>query len=337
MDGTASGALPRVSIVIPVYRSAPLLPRLVSEVTKHMAHERHELILVHDAGPDNSWEVIEALAREHPSLVGVNLRRNVGQHNAIMAGLNQARGDIIVCMDDDLQHSPADIRLLVACIDSGRDICYTDFGSRHHALWKRMGSALNDALAVLLIDKPPGLYLSPFKAMRSEVKDEVVRYSGPSVYLDGLLLAVTSNIGTVKVQHHVRTDGQSGYTLRRSISLLLKMSTISSITPLRLATMGGFVLAGLGAVLAIALVIQHLTGGQAPEGWLSLMVTGLIVGGVQLLATGIVGEYIGRIFLEIRKRPQFVIAKTTPLVRDPAASGMGDEAKSFARAGSEGQ
>lgn len=300
---------PRVSVVVPVYGSAPLLPRLVAEVSEALAHEPFELVLVHDRGPDNAWDVIKQLAAANPSVVAVNLRRNVGQHNAIMAGLNFARGKVIVCMDDDLQHSPNDIPALVAKIDEGNDLCYAQFGERHHAAWKKAGSKLNDALAVLLLDKPPGLYLSPFKAMSAAVKDEVIRYGGPSVYVDGLLLSVTSNISTVQVAHHRRPDGRSGYTLRRSVSLLLKMSTISSIAPLRLATLTGFALAAVGGLTAVWLIASTLLGWNAPVGWTSLMVTALLLGGVQLLAIGIAGEYIGRIFLEVRQRPQYVVAE----------------------------
>lgn len=300
-----------LSVVVPVFRSQAILPELVGRLTDVLSTYTHEVILVHDCGPDNSWKVIEALSQEYPTLRGVNLRRNVGQHNALMAGLNFARGKIIVTLDDDLQHAPEDIPLLVAPIEEGYDLCYSSFRKRNHPVWKQIGSKLNDALAVVLLDKPKGLYLSPFKAMNREVRDEVIKYGGPSVYLDGLLLAVTSNITSVEVGHHKRAVGEGGYTLGRSISLLLKMSTISSILPLRLATMAGFTLAGLGALLAVAFVVQRFYWNAMPVGWSSLVVTSLILGGVQLVALGMIGEYVGRIFLEVRKRPQFTVAATT--------------------------
>ena len=303
----------RVSVVVPVYRSRSILAELVRRVSQSLARQTFEIVLVHDCGPDDSWEVIQDLSREYQSVRGVNLRRNVGQHNALMAGLHYARGNIVVTIDDDLQHAPEDIPKLVAEVEKGFDLCYASFRNRKHAMWKRMGSRLNDQLAVVLLDKPKGLYLSPFRAMRRSVRDEVIKYGGPSVYLDGLLLAVTSNISSVELDHYSRADGDGGYTLRRSVSLLLKMSTISSILPLRLATLAGFLLAGLGAFLVVAFVAQRFIWNAMPVGWSSIVVTALILCGGQLVAIGIIGEYVGRIFLEVRKSPQYTISATTDL------------------------
>jgi len=301
---------PLLSIVVPVYRSAPILPQLAAEIRAALGAGNWEIIFVHDHGPDDAWSVISRLAREDQRICGVNLRQNFGQHNAIMAGLNYARGDIIVMMDDDLQHAPRDIPKLVAAIETGADVCYASFRNRQHAAWKRMGSAFNDRLATFLLDKPKGLYLSPFKAMRRVIRDEIIKYSGPSVYVDGLILSVTGNITSVDVDHHDRRAGEGGFTLRKSISLLLRMSTITSLAPLRLATLTGFALAGLGALFATTFVIQKLLWDDLPVGWPSLVITVLILGGVQLMALGIIGEYVGRIFLEVRKRPQFVVEST---------------------------
>jgi undecaprenyl-phosphate 4-deoxy-4-formamido-L-arabinose transferase len=313
MDDADTTGSAMISIVVPVYGSAPILPRLIEAIAESLTCERYEVILVHDCGPDDAWSVIQRLSERDARVRGINLRRNVGQHSAIMAGLTVARGKIIVTMDDDLQHAPSDIPLLCSKIEEGFDVCYAQFRNRQHALWKRIGSKLNDRLACILLDKPRDLYLSPFKAMRDVVRDEVVKYVGPSVYLDGLILSVTGNIGTVEVDHHSRFEGRGGYSLVRSISLLLRMSTITSVAPLRLATLAGFGFAALGAVMAVALVIQRFTMNVMPAGWLSLIVTSLVLGGVQLIALGIVGEYVGRIFLEVRKKPQFVVAETSNL------------------------
>jgi len=313
MDDADTAGSAMISIVVPVYGSAAILPRLIDAIAESLGGERYEVILVHDCGPDDSWSVIQRLSGQDARVRGVNLRRNVGQHSAIMAGLTVAQGKIIVTMDDDLQHAPSDIPLLCRKIEEGFDVCYAQFRSRRHALWKRVGSKLNDRLACVLLDKPRDLYLSPFRAMRDVVRDEVVKYVGPSVYLDGLILSVTGNIGTVEVDHHSRVEGRGGYSLVRSISLLLRMSTITAVAPLRLATLAGFGFAMLGALMAIALIIQRFTTTAWPAGWLSLIVTALVLGGVQLMALGIVGEYVGRIFLEVRKKPQFVVAETSNL------------------------
>lgn len=310
-----------VSIVVPVYGSAPILPHLTQAIAESLGGERYEVILVHDCGPGDAWSVIRTLSEQDPQVRGVNLRRNVGQHNAIMAGLKIARGKIIVTMDDDLQHAPSDIPLLCHKIEEGFDVCYAQFRNREHALWKRLGSKLNDRLACILLDKPRDLYLSPFRAMRDVVRDEVVQYAGPSVYLDGLILSVTGNIAKVNVDHHARLEGRGAYSLVRSISLLLRMSTITSVAPLRLATLAGFGFAMLGALLVIVFVVQRFTLNAMPVGWSSIMVTALVLGGVQLMALGILGEYLGRIFLEVRKRPQFVVAETSNLENIDAKKG----------------
>lgn len=216
-------------------------------------------------------------------------------------------------MDDDLQHSPADIPLLLEELARGRDVVYARFKKRQHANWKILGSRINDLVAGYLMQKPKGLYLSPFRAMKSVIRDDILRYHGPYVYVDGLILSVTRNIGTVDVDHHERYAGDSGYSFRKSLSLWLKMATSFSIVPLRITSFLGIVFSGIGFLLAIFLIIQKLTLDRMPIGWSSLIVTILIVGGVQLLALGMLGEYLGRVLLTLNSRPQFVIGETVGL------------------------
>jgi polyisoprenyl-phosphate glycosyltransferase len=305
---------PRLSVVIPVYGSAPILPELVRQIDDALRvlgiAGQYEIVLVNDCGPGDSWSVIGALGRERPHVKGIALRKNAGQHNAIMAGLSYARGDVIVMMDDDLQHSPYDIPALYRKVLEGYDVCYTDFRSRHHARWKVLGSAVNDRVARFLLKKPKGLYLSPFKAIRRAIRDEIVKSRGPNVYLDGLILTVTSNIATVEVDHHPRHEGRSGYSFTQSFSLWLKMATNFSIAPLRLASFLGLAFSLVGFVLAVWLVVERFANNSIPQGWTSLMVIVLITGGLQLLALGAIGEYLGRVFLTVNNRPQFVVAST---------------------------
>lgn len=307
---------PSLSLVIPVYGSEPVLPELVRRLQAMFDQQArpsgdYELILVCDCSPDRSWAVIRGLAQQYPWVRGILLRMNAGQHNALMAGFSQARGRVIVTMDDDLQHAPEDIPLLLAELAQGRDVVYARFKSRKHSAWKIAGSRLNDLVAGYLMNKPKGLYLSPFRAMTAAIRDDILRYQGPYVYVDGLILSVTRNIGTVEVDHHERYAGDSGYSLRKSISLWLKMATNFSIVPLRITSFVGLCFAGLGFVLALVLIIQKLTLDRMPIGWSSLIVTVLIVGGVQLLALGMLGEYLGRVLLILNSRPQYVVGETT--------------------------
>ena len=308
----------RLSIVIPVYGSERVLPELVTRIHQVVGGldeigENYEIIFVCDHSPDNSWCVIQQLSRDFPQVRGILLRMNAGQHNALMAGFAQALGRIILTMDDDLQHSPSDIPALIDEIKQGSDVAYARFKKRTHATWKIAGSRLNDLVAGYLMQKPKGLYLSPFRAMRAAIRDEILRYQGPYVYVDGLILSVTRNIATVDVDHHDRYAGDSGYSFRKSISLWLKMATSFSIVPLRITSFLGSFFAGLGFVLAILLVIQKFTLDLMPIGWSSLIVTILIIGGVQLLALGMLGEYLGRVLLTINSRPQYVVAETVGL------------------------
>lgn len=310
-----------LSFVIPVYGSEKVLPELVARLHATLdqidtLRGNYEVIFVCDRSPDGSWGVIETLARQYPWVRGILLRMNAGQHNALMAGFAQARGEIIMTMDDDLQHAPSDVPLLLAELARGRDVVYARFAQRRHAAWKIAGSRLNDKVAGYLMQKPKGMYLSPFRAMRRAIVADILRYQGPYVYVDGLILSVTRNIGMVEVQHHDRFAGDSGYSLRKSISLWLKMATSFSIVPLRITSFVGLTFAGIGFLFALLLVVQKFTLDRMPVGWSSLIVTILIVGGVQLVALGMLGEYLGRVLLTLNSRPQYVIGATVGLDAD---------------------
>jgi glycosyltransferase involved in cell wall biosynthesis len=304
-----------LSIVIPVYRSERLLPELVRRVAAAMAPQpagkAYELILVNDCSPDRSWEMIEQACERYPGVKGVNLRRNSGQHNAIMAGLRHATGEVIVVMDDDLQHAPEDIARLYGSILQGHDLSYAAFRNPKHALWKRAGSLFRDLTARMLLGVPRGVRISSFKAMTAGVAREIARYEGPFPYVDGLALMATRNVANVEAEHHPRPDDLGNYGLRESIFLWTKVAMNFSVVPLRLASWLGLTFAALGFAFAGYLIFQKLAFDRIPvPGWSSLVVVILIVGGVQLLALGAIGEYLGRAYLHLNGKPQYVI-KTT--------------------------
>ena len=304
-----------VSIVIPVYRSESILPLLVAEISKAMANEKltdqFELILVNDCSPDNSWSVISAQADEHAFVKGINLRRNFGQHNATMAGLNHVSGDIVVIMDDDLQHPPESIGKMVAAISDGYDVCYTRYLNRKHPLWKKLGSQFNDWASSKFLGKPKGLYLSSFKAVRRDVVDEVIKYDGPYAYVDGLILDVTRSIIAIDIEHQTRLEGEGNYSLLSSISLWMKMATSFSVSPLRFASFMGFALALLSLIMIGIIFIQKMIHPEMPAGWASLIATILFIGGVQTLCIGMIGEYLGRTYLKLNGKPQYTIGALT--------------------------
>jgi undecaprenyl-phosphate 4-deoxy-4-formamido-L-arabinose transferase len=302
-----------ISIVVPVYRSEAILPHLVAKVREAFATLpwRYELILVNDVSPDRSWDKIVELARADDAIRGVCLTKNVGQHNATMAGLSRVRGDIVVIMDDDLQHPPDAIARLIDAVRAGADVCYTRYANRQHEAWKKAGSWFNDRVATLLLKKPPGLYLSSFKALRRNIADEVVKYDGPYAYVDGLILDITRRIDVVTIEHQARFAGEGNYNLRQSISLWLKMATSFSVFPLRVATFLGMLLTAASVVGIAVIVGRKLLHPELAAGWASLIVTMLFVGGIQTFCLGMLGEYLGRAYLKINKKPQYVIRETT--------------------------
>jgi undecaprenyl-phosphate 4-deoxy-4-formamido-L-arabinose transferase len=279
--------------------------RVREDVGPHF--EDYELILVNDDSPDESWEVIDQLACEHNFVTGVNLRRNVGQDSAIMAGLSVASGDVIVIMDDDLQHSPSDIPTLYKAIQDGFDVAYANFDQKRQALWKNLGSWFNDRFANIILGKPKDIYMSPYKAIRREVADEIAKYGGPFPYVDGLIFTVTSNITQVAATHHLRFAGTGNYNLLRSMAVWLKLATGFSVIPLRMATFLGGVISLCSLALACYFVIEALLLEREPSGWPSVIVAILFIGGIQLIGIGTVGEYIGRIFITQNQRPQFCV------------------------------
>jgi glycosyltransferase involved in cell wall biosynthesis len=304
---------PELSIVVPVYRSAACLRPLLDAIDEALAAwgRSYEVVLVNDGSPDESWAVIETLCRERAHVVGVDLRRNFGQDNAILAGMRLVRGRWVAIMDDDLQHDPRHLPDMVAELERGTDIVYAAFTRQRQRAWKRLGSWFNGKVAQWVIDKPPHIYLSPYKAIRREVADLAARYEGPEPYLDGLLLQVTSRLAQITVDHRPRYQGRSNFTFRRSLGVWARLAFSFSVRPLRLVTWFGCTLAALGGLLAVGFALErvyypeHFSAGGF--GWASLMVAQLVIGGVQMVFFGILGEYAGRTFLRVNRAPQATI------------------------------
>jgi undecaprenyl-phosphate 4-deoxy-4-formamido-L-arabinose transferase len=214
-------------------------------------------------------------------------------------------------MDDDLQHPPAAIAGLVAAIHSGYDVCYTRYMGRKHPLWKKIGSRFNDLLATWILGKPRDLYLSSYKALRHDIVREVVKYDGPYAYVDGLILEVTRHITYVPIPHGDRAQGAGNYGLKKSISLWLKMITSFSVLPLRIASVTGMVIAGFSLAAIVSIIINKFLSPETSAGWSSLVASILFMGGLQLLCLGVIGEYLGRAYLKLNHKPQFVLRETT--------------------------
>lgn len=299
-----------ISVVIPVYKSEKCIPELTKQISDALKDFNWELILVNDCSPDNSWTEIKKVAAENNNITGINLRKNGGQDLAILAGLNHAKGKWIVIMDDDLQHSPYDIPKLYTQAQKGFDVVYADFKQKKQKLWKNLGSWLNGKVSEITLGKPKGIYLSPFKIISSSVVKEMCKLNNLFPYIDGLIFQVTKNITQINIEHHKREYGKSNFTLVKSMQVFFRMMFGFSTFPLNFATYIGFFSSTMGFVLAIYFLVKFLLGLEPLTGWTSLIMVILILGGLILLALGIIGKYIGQMYLTINNSPKYIVKET---------------------------
>jgi polyisoprenyl-phosphate glycosyltransferase len=309
-----------ISVVIPVYNSEDCLDELTQRLFNVLDNlgKDYEIVLVNDCSRDNSWVKIAKLCRTNNRIKGISLKKNFGQDNAIMAGLNYSTGKSLIIMDDDLQHDPEDMPSLLSRLEKGYDVCYANFSFKKQSWFKNFGSWFNDKVASIVIKKPKRIYLSPYKAIKREVVDEMVKYNGPYPYIDGLIFRTTQNITQVNIKHHNRHAGKGNYNLSNSFNVWLKLATNFSVFPLRISTYLGFIASGIGFILSFIFIIEKLLSNKSPAGWVSLVVIILIMGGIQLVAIGIIGEYVGRSFLHINEDPQFTVDKIIGVSDDKA-------------------
>lgn len=251
--------------------------------------------------------MLRELSAKYSNVCVLNLSKNFGQHNAIIAGFRYAKGDFVITMDDDLQHPVDEIINLIKEIEKGYDVVYGEYKVKNHSLFKNMGSELNNIMGNLMIKKPRELRFTSFRIIRSYVVRAISTYNAPYPYLDGLILRVTRNIGVITVDHRQRKEGKSNYTLKKLIGLWVNGFLNFSILPLRFFSYVGIVIASIGFLSAIFIILDSIFFLNPVQGWTSLIVATLIFSGVQLLSIGVVGEYIGRIFLTQNKTPQYVI------------------------------
>lgn len=301
----------KISIVIPCYRSADTLPLVAARIRETLKDADYELILVNDHSPDRTFDVVRTLAKEDPRVIGIDLARNFGQHSAIFAGLHYASGEEIVCLDDDGQTPPEGIPKLLEAIRGKYDVAYARYQEKHHSPFRNLGSKVNSLMAEKLIGKPKDLFLSSFFAMRRYILDEILKYDNPFVYLQGLVLRTTGNICNVDIEHHERLTGQSGYSIKSLLKLWLNGFTAFSVKPLRLADLFGVVVAGSGFIYLVYTVIRYFINPGPTVGWNSLMAVLLMLGGSIMLMLGMMGEYVGRVYISLNRAPQFVIREIT--------------------------
>lgn len=310
----------RYSVVIPCYKSSKTIEKVVSMTAEELVRlgmDDFEFVLVNDCSPDNgaTLDVLYRMAKERPYIKVINLGKNAGQHNATMAGLHYATGDFIISMDDDMQTHPSQIKRLKDKMDEGYDIVYGYYPEKKESLFRRMGSTLNHLTVQALIHKPKWLKTSSYWIIRKYVRDYAIAYTHPSVHLQGVFLRITDNIACVPIEHFERECGTSGYTLKKLVRLYSNIVGFS-VTPLRIVTSTGCVLSVAGFIAGLVTLIRKLMYPGILEGWTSLIAAMCFFSGVILVSLGVVGNYVGRLFVGQSKSPQYVVRDVVNVCKD---------------------
>ncbi len=289
-----------LSVVIPVYRGAKTIGKLVEKLHEELEQYSFEIVLVNDGSPDDSEQVCLALSKKYKNITFVSLRKNFGEFNAVMCGLNHVRGDYAVMIDDDFQNPPSEIiKLLEEAEKTGHEVIYTYYSDKKHSIFRNFGSWLVNQLATRLLNKPKGLYLSSFKLISKDIVNEICHYKGPFPYIDGIIFSVVSNVGSVHVEHSEREEGRSNYTFSKLSVLFLTIIFGYSILPARFILLSGFFL----ILLSLLLFGLDIWGVMSQYSITVFM----FFGGVQLMSLGIIGEYMGRMFLTQNNYPQYSV------------------------------
>ena len=301
-----------ISFVIPCYRSQATLPSVIREIQETMeglSQYTYEVVLVNDCSPDNTFDSIRELCRENKNITGINLAKNFGQHSALMAGFHQVKGDIIVCLDDDGQTPADEVGKLLKGIEKGADVVYAQYAHKHHSGFRNWGSHVNELMTRVMLGKPKDLFVSSYFAARRFVVDEMIKYEYPYPYVIGLVLRTTKNIVNVEVNHRDRMEGTSGYTLGKLLGLWFNGFTAFSVKPLRIATVTGAGCAFLGFAYGIYTIIKKIfiNPPGLVTGFSALMSVLVFMGGMLMLMLGLVGEYMGRMYISMNRSPQYVV------------------------------
>lgn len=304
-----------ISYVIPCYRSKETLPGVIEEIRqamKKLEEYEYEIVLVNDCSPDETFETIRRLCSENDNITGINLSKNFGQHNALMAGFHYVHGEIVICLDDDGQTPADEVGKLIAGIEQGADVVYAKYGHKHHSGFRNWGSHVNELMTRVMLGKPKELYISSYFAARRFVIEEIIRYEYAYPYVIGLVLRSTKNIINVEVEHRDRKAGTSGYTLGKLLGLWFNGFTAFSVKPLRIATVIGAGCALLGFAYGIYTIIKKIfiNPPGLVTGFSALMSVLVFIGGMLMLMLGLVGEYLGRMYISMNNSPQYVIRET---------------------------
>lgn len=297
------------SILIPAFNSQATISKLVEDIIQIFIDHEIEFIITNDYSTDNTHEECLQLQKKYPSkVVYIKLRKNYGEHNAVMAAMKFAKFEKIFIIDDDYQNSPNALKKLFDyTFDNKFDVVYTKYKEKKHSFFRNLVSKINDKFVNFILNKPKNIYLSSFKSINNSLAKKILDYNGPYPYIDGIILNITSNIGQVEVEHEQRHKGKSGYNTLKLLQLFGNVVFNFSAKPLRIISLTGFLLSFASFVFGIFTLIEKFTNPNLPLGYTSLVIIILFFSGMQLLIIGILGEYLGRILSILNKNPQYSI------------------------------
>lgn len=304
----------KLSFVIPCYRSERTIEKVIAEIRETLQTRPEydwEAVLVSDGSPDNVYEVIKRLSSGDSRIRGMELARNFGQHGALMAGYRESTGELIVSLDDDGQTPVNEVFKLIDKLNEGYDAVYADYRNGRRNILRRAGTRINKRMLEMLVGKPKHIVTNSYFVVRRFVLEVALNNYSPFVYFDGIIFKVTKHVACVEVEHRKRYEGTSGYGMKKLFALWLNGFTAFSVRPLEISAIVGALSAVVGFLYATVLVIRHLFRSITVEGYSSLMAGILIIGGIILMMLGILGEYVGRIYLSINRLPQYVIRART--------------------------
>lgn len=304
----------KVSIVIGLYNSEKTIEAVLEEIkTAFSGNGRYmyEIILVDDYSPDGVYALVKKLAKEDKRIKLIHLSKNAGQTNAVIEGYRYAEGDFIVEMDDDLQMPAEEILHMLDKLEEGNyDVVFARYQEQKESAFRRFGSKLNNKMTEIMVGKPKGIRVNSFFVMRKFIKDKIIQYSNNYPYMYGIIFAITNNVANVDVVHRERTNGKSNYTFKKLFGLWLNGFLNFSVKPLRLAIHFGLLVTVVSFIIMLILIIQRLTGPTQAVGWTSIMVAVIFFSGIQLIFIGVLGEYIGRLYLSNSSLPRATIRET---------------------------
>jgi len=304
--------LKKLSIVIPVYNSEETIEKVVNEieiaVSKLNSKYELEIILVNDYSKDNSLQVCKNICKHKPFVKLISFSKNFGQHNAVIAGIKMTSGDYIMSMDDDFQTPPCEMGKLIDELERNNyDVVFAEYITKNKSIFRVFGSFMNDKMANILAEKPKNKTIKSYFIIKRYIANEIIKYNHAYPYIAGLIFRVTQNVGNVLIEHRDRKIGKSNYTFKKLLQLWFNGFTSFSIKPLRISSIFGLFLSIIGFLYSLTIIIRKIINPEIPAGWTTIMAAVMFFGGVQLLSIGLLGEYIGRTFLSINKKPQYVI------------------------------